>query len=554
MSDGDVALDQEEQESSSTPDEELSDDQKLLAELKETITVQRELVGALRLKLTVNVPRETVDKQLGKQYADLKKDATVPGFRKGHAPLRLVEKRFGSDVGEQLKGQLVGSGYLAAVEKEAIKPLGDPLIRVKIKEQRFGEDQKPRSVEVEKLLPFDRAIDHLPMPKEGPFTFACELEVKPEFELPKLEKIPIERPVIAIDDEDIDVEIDRLRMRRGTFQPVEEGAVERDDMLYVAMKMYVGKELVESEENFDIAARDIRVKGVPLVGLGEALEGKKAGETVTFDAKIPDDHENVGLRGKTAKFEFAIQEIKRLELPPIDADFLSSVGAESKDELRATLRSMLEPELERTIKRKMYDQVGKYLLDHTNLDIPEGLSQRQTDRSVARRTIELLQSGVPPTEIERVRDEMRAKAHDEAVRDLKIHFILDKIAEDRKVDVTEEQINAAIAQIARRTGKRFDRVRDELSKREGMTTLYLQLRDESVMDLLLAEAEVTEIEGPKKQPTKAAKKKTTAEPDSKKKTTAKPDAKEKTTAKPVAKKKTTAKPDAKEKTTKGKKG
>jgi len=519
MSNEEVALDQEEQEASQTPDEELTEQQKLLAELKEAITVQREEVGALRLKLTVNVPRDTVEKQLGKQYAELKRDAAIPGFRKGHAPLRLVEKRFGSDVGEQLKGQLIGSGYLAAVEKEDLKPLGDPLSWVKLKEQRFGEDQKPRSVAVEKLLPLDQAIDHLPMPKEGPFSFSCELEIKPAFELPKLDKIPIERPAITIDDDDVELELERMRMRRGTFQPVEEGGVERDDLLYVAMKLSVDGELLESEDNFDIAARDIRVKGIPLIGLGDALEDHEVGDDVTFEATVPDDHDNLGLRGKTAKFEFTIREIKRLELPPIDDEFLSNMGIESEKELRSTLRSLLESELERTVKRKMYDQVGQYLLDHTNLEIPEGLSQRQTERSVARRMMEMLQSGVPATEIERVRDEMRAKAHDQTIRDLKLFFVLEKIAEEREIDVNEEQINAAISQIARRSGKRFDRVRDELSKRDGLTTLYLQLRDEKVFDTLVAAGEVTDVEGPKKKSPRAAKKKKTAAPVAKKKTT-----------------------------------
>lgn len=519
MSDEEVALDQEEQEASTTPEGELSEQQKLMAELKEAITVRREEVGALRLKLTVNVPRDTVEKQLGKQYAELKRDAAIPGFRKGHAPLRLVEKRFGSDVGEQLKGQLIGSGYLAAVEKEALKPLGDPLIWVKLKEQRFGEDQKPRSVAVEKLLPLDQAIDHLPMPKEGPFSFSCELEIKPAFELPKLEKIPIERPAITIDEDDVEVELSRMRMRRGTFQPVEEGAVERDDLLYVAMKLSVDGEVLETEDNFDIAARDIRVKGIPLVGLGDALEDHEIGDDVTFQATVPDDHDDLGLRGKTAKFEFTIREIKRLELPPIDDEFLSSMGIESEKDLRHTLRSLLESELERTVKRKMYDQIGQYLLDHTNLEIPEGLSQRQTERSVARRMMELLQSGVPATEIERVRDEMRARAHDQAIRDLKLFFILEKIAEEREIDANEEQLNAAISQIARRSGKRFDRVRDELSKRDGLTTLYLQLRDEKVFETLVADGEVTEVEGPKKKSPQAAKKKKKAAPVAKKKTT-----------------------------------
>ncbi len=499
MTDQDVVLDQDEQEASDTPEEELSEDEKLMAELKEAITVERQELGSLRVKLTVSVPREMVDRRLGKQFAELKRDALVPGFRKGHAPIRLVEKRFGADVGEQLKSQLIGSGYLAAVEKEDLKPLGDPLFWVKAKEERVGEDQKPRTVEVEKLVSFDSALDHLSMPKEGALSFSCELELKPQFELPSLEKIPVERPAVAIDDDDVDVEIKRMQMRRGTYQAVEDGTVEEDDMLYVSMKMSVGEEILASEDNVDIAARDIRIKGVPLIGLGDALMGKKVGDEVTFEAPVPDDHENINARGKTARFDFAIREIKRLEVPPVDEELLTTLGFDSEEDLRSAIRSTLESELDRTIKSKMYDQVGSYLVDKTPMDVPEGLSQRQTDRAVARRLIELLQMGVPPAELEKARDQMGAKAREQVVRDLKLYFILEKIAEERKIDVKEDEINGAISQIARRSGKRFDRVRDELSKGDGVTNLYLQLRDQKVFDGLLADAAITEVEGPKRK-------------------------------------------------------
>lgn len=499
MTDQDLAVATPENETGDAPGEELSEEQQLMAELKEAIKVKRETIGSLRLKLTVEVPRDTVDHRMGKQFAELKREALIPGFRKGHAPLRLVEKRFGGEVGDQLKSQLLSNGYLAAVEKESLKPLGDPMFWIKAKEERVGEDKKPRTVEVEKLVPFDQALDHVVLPKEGSMNFSCEVELKPEFELPSLEKIPVERPTVSIDDEDVDQEIRRLLMRRGTFQPVEGGKVQADDMLYVKMKMTAGDEVLHSEDNFDIAARDIRIKGVPLIGLSKALVGKKLEDEVTFEAPIPDDHERADLRGKKAKFEFTIREIKRLELPELDAELLSEIGFENEAELRDAIRDTLESELHRTIKSKMYDQVGDYLLKSTKVEIPEGLSQRQSDRAVARRMIEMLQMGVPPAELEKAQDELRAKAKDQAIRDLKLYFILEKIAESREIEVKEEEINGAIAQIAQRSGKRFDRVRDELTKGDGLHTLYWQLRDQKVLDEILENADVKEVEGPKKK-------------------------------------------------------
>lgn len=489
MSDEELAVKQEE-----TPavEADLSDEEALMAELKEAITVKNEEVGALRRKLTISVPQEIIGERRGKEFLDLKRQADVPGFRKGHAPLKLVEKRFGADVGDQLVNQLVSSSYLAAIEKEDVKALGDPMFWIDVKEERVGDDGKPRTVEVPKLLSLTDALDHLKMPDEGELTFSCELEVKPDFELPELAGIPIKRAKLAIEDEDVDREVDRLRMYRGTFQPVEKGGVKADDMLYVDMKMSVGGEVIETEENVDIAARGIVLKGVPLEGLGEALAGKKIGELVSVEGAVPDDHTNIDLRGKQAEFEFKINEIKRLKLPTIDKEFLEGSGFESEKELRTTIRTALESRLEEAHRSAAHDQIGEYLINETKLEIPEGLSQRQADRSLDRARIKMLQSGVPEVEVAKRLDERRSDARDQVVRDLKLFFILEKIAEDKNIDVPEERLNAAIAQIAQRSNKRFDRARDELSKGDGLTTLYLQIRDEMLLEGLLQDAEISD--------------------------------------------------------------
>jgi len=494
MTDEELAVEQDEQAEEQHPEEqaELSEDEKLMAELKEAVSVQKEDLGGLRMKLTVTVPRETIEGRMSKEFSELKREAAIPGFRKGHAPIKLVEKRFATDVGQQLKSQMLGSGYLAAVEKEEIKPLGDPLVWCKIKEERVGEDGKPRSVEVDKLLSLDKALEHVTLPKEGPLTFSCELEVKPAFELPELDKIPVKRPKIVIRETDVDEAIVHMRYRDATFQPVEKGGVELNDMLYVDLKMSIDGEQIMSEENTDIAARPMRIRGIPLPELGEALQGKKMGDSISLEAAVPDDHENAEFHGKKALFEFDIHEIKRLAVPPVDAEFLKDAGFESEAELRKTVRAELDTRLERTIRERMCEQISEYLVEQTKLEIPAGLSQRQTDRSVARRMIELHQRGVPQAEIDRATDEMHAKARDQVGRDLKLYFVIEKIAEARTVNVSEEEMNAAIADIARRSGKRFDRVRDELSKGDGLTTLYLRIRDNKVLEQLLADADVSE--------------------------------------------------------------
>lgn len=546
MSEEDVAVDQPEtgaepmadppdEASDSGTEDELSDDERFEARLKETVGVESEEIGSLRLKLTVTVPQETLAERQSEQFAELQRDALVPGFRKGRAPRALVEKRFAHDVSEQLKSQVFSKAYLAAVDKAELDVLGDPLFWVKVPEERTDEAQKPHMVDTERLLPVDQALEHLALPKEGSLHFSCEVELKPEFELPELKAIPLERPDLHVEDEDVEAELRRMRLWRSTFKPVESGPIEADDMVYADVVLRVDGEIIQREENCDMAARDMRLMGVQLTGLGDALTGRTVADTVTIEAVVPDDHENIDIRGKTGKFDFTIREVKRLHMPPIDDSFLSTMGFESETELRDALRSRFESSLSSTVNENLREQIGHYLVKNTKLDIPEGLSQRQTDRSLARRRLQMQRDGLPEAEVEKNMDALQPQAHDRAVEDLKLFFILTKIAEQREIEVSEEQINGAIAEIAQRTNRRFDRCRDELSKGDGLAVLYHQLRDRQVLDGLLADAAITET----KRPKKPAPHKTTTEGSAKSTPTAGKTATAKKTA--VGPKKTAAK-------------
>jgi trigger factor len=498
MTDEELAVDQEETvEEEAT--EELSEEEEMMAKLKEAIIVEKEEIGSLRLKLTITVPRDTLDERMGKEFDDLKRDAMVPGFRKGRAPMVLIQKRFGTEVGNQLVSQMVGKGYLAAIEKEELKPLGDPMIWCKIKEEREREGGGSRMVEVEKLLPVEEAIDNIKLPKEDTLVFSAEIDLKPEFELPELTKIPVKRSAAKITKKAVDAELKSLRAMRGTFQPVEGGAVKADDLMYADMKMTVDGEVIASEESLDVPARDTWIKGVALKDFAKAAVGNKVGSTFTIEATVPDEHENIDIRGKTAVFSFDLLEIKRLVVPPLNEEFLSRMGYDTEKELREALKSSMEAQLAQTIRAGMRDQIARYLLKNTKLEIPEGVSHRSTERAVAHRMIEMYRQNVPPAEVEKSLDKMRAEAKDEVANQLKLLFILDKVADEREIEVAEEEINGAIAMIAQRQGRRFDRVRDELSKGEGMMNLYVQIRDEKVLEALLDDAEITEPKTAKKE-------------------------------------------------------
>jgi trigger factor len=244
--------------------------------------------------------------------------------------------------------------------------------------------------------------------------------------------------------------------------------------------------------------------GIVLAGLGKAVIGKKAGATVALDVTIPDEYPEAGVRGQKAKAEITVHDVKRQVVPELDQEYLESMGFDGVDEMRQLVRRELEAYLDVHIRRALRDQIDQYLLDRTELQIPEGISARQTERVVAHRVVDKLYAGVPEAEIAKEIDSLRLSAAEDAARELKLSFIMEKIAEDRDVTVTEDEVNGVINEIARRRQMRFDRVRDELAKQDRLGALYARLRNDKIRDALVEDATISDA--PRKR-AKAVKKK-----------------------------------------------
>jgi len=521
MTDENAMLDEQDatgKDAVDTAEEDTLDEEKSLQDrLRDVLKVQIEDIGPLRKQVTITIPRESIDEQLSEQFDELRQEANVPGFRRGRAPMRLIEKRFGQEVGDQVSTSLIGSSYLAAIEREKLDVLGDPLVRVKVSEKRRSPDGDKTEVEVEKLLGVDEALKHLRLPREGDLSYVCEVEVKPVFDLPKLDKIPVQKPAVTISDQDVEDEIRRRMSMRGSFKPVEDGKIQTDDLLTGKARLIVDGAAIHTEESAELAARDQNYEGVPLIGFGTAAVGCKNADTISLDVEIPDDHTIVSARGREARFELTVTQVRRLEIPELDQEFLVSLGFDSRDDFHDLIRDQMERSVAHEIQRLMFSQIERYLLDNTKLEVPTGISQRHVDRIVARRMMELYSRGVSEAEISKQADELRTQASAQAAEEIRYLFIMSKIADEHEIKVTEEEINAAIAEIAHRRNRRFDRVRDEIIGTNHLTTLYTRLRDEKILDRLLADAEVTEKTAAEKEPAKAStRKKSTRKKSAKK--------------------------------------
>lgn len=427
-------------------------------------------------KVSIEIPRERIDAKLQEQFKELRQQAAIPGFRVGHAPQKLIEKRFATDVKDQVRRALISESYEQAVEKNQLQVIGEPQ--------------------------FDNP-DAIQLPDSGSLSYSFEVEVQPEIKLPELMNLKVKKPKIEVTDENVAQALTNLREQQGTLVPVEDRGVEEKDYLIADVHVKDGDNVVAHQHDAQIVVRPGRLAGIQVDDLVDKLKGLKAGEKREFKLTAPDTHPNEQIRGKEVTVEVELKDIKRLEPAEINQEFLESLGFQNEQELNDALRQQMVERINYDVQQSMREQVNKYLLDNVQIELPTKLSDRQTDRIVNRRAVDLMMRGVPREQIEANLEKLRGGAKDEAIRELKLFFILQKIAADQNVDVDEAELNGRIALLAAQRGRRPEKMKQEMAKDGSLANLYVQLREQKAIDKILETAELEEVdvkaEGEKKE-------------------------------------------------------
>ena len=428
-----------------------------------------EEAGPATKKVSVEISEERIKTELTKQYKELRREAAIPGFRVGHAPAKLIEKKFGNDVKEQVRRTLISESYQQAVEKNNLQVLGDPQFDVSA---------------------------NIGLPEAGPLVFNFEVEVQPEITLPSLTGIAVKKPKIEIKDENVDQAMNNLREQQGTLIPIEDRGVEAKDYITADVHLKMNGNVVAHQHDAQLVARPARIGGIDIPDFETHMVGAKAGETRTFNGKAPENHPTEAIRGQDIQLEVTVKDIKKLELAEITPEFLEDLGFVNEQEIRDALREQMVERITYDVAQAQREQVSKYLLDNTNLDLPAKLSGKQVDRVVQRRAMDLLMRGIPQQQVEAQLDQLRYGAVEEAARDLKLFFILQKIATDQNTDVDESELNGRIALLAAQKGERPEKVKQEMAKDGSLASLYIQMREQKALDEVLKSAVVEEVDVP----------------------------------------------------------
>lgn len=441
--------------------------------LPATITVED--IGPCRKKIAIEVPAEVVGSQLGDSLGAIVSEAQLPGFRKGKAPATLVRKKFGEAINGEAKNAIVQASFQQAVEEHNLRIVGDPI---------------------------SEGLADISLVEGEPLKFEVDVEVSPEFDLPELEGIAIDKPTFEVSDEMVQKEVEKLCTNEGELEE-RENPEPGDYITGLGIMTGVPEGESEPKEFYNIDGAVVQmptedkegrgmILGVLVEDFAAQLGTPKRGETITIKAKGPEQHERDELRGVDLTITFAVKDIQRI-IPASIEEVVQRYGFQFADDLRETIRTRLSQNSYLQQLAAQRSQAADYLIEHTSFDLPERLTERQSARLLERRRMELLYRGVDEAEVEEHMAELRASSTERAQRELKLYFILDRVAEQLEVSIDEAELNARIYQMAAQQRVRPEKMRQELVARRQIPAIYQQIREHKTLDALVKKAVVTEV-------------------------------------------------------------
>lgn len=398
--------------------------------------------------LRVEVPVQRVAAAERRAAAEVAKQAKLPGFRAGKAPLTVVRRKFRGAIRENVLRELIGESWEAAIAQESLQPIADPRVR----DLKFEDG--------------------------APVTFELLVEVKPTLELPRLGGYHLDRSVATVTDEMVDRQVDDVRRERAPWVPAEEERPRTGDLVSVSIATYE-----------DAAAQDPRDYQLVL-GQGQAIPDMEArlldmrrGETADAEVRFPDDYPDETKRGQRRRVRITLQEIKQQQLPPLGDDFARELGDfDSLDALRAAVRADLEAEAAREadadIRRRLIDEI----VAANNVQAP---------RPMVRRALGAFAQAyeVPDDRFERFVTEFGPLAE----RQVKRELILDHVAQQQGLKATDEDLDKRIEDMARRRQVEPGQVYASLQKAGRLRELERTLTEEKVFAYLLSESTVRDV-------------------------------------------------------------
>jgi trigger factor len=410
--------------------------------------------------LTIEVPVDVVASEREKIVGRYTKLARIPGFRKGKVPATVVRQRFADEIRTDLVDSLVPRYFRQETAKQALLPISQP--RVTDLHLNDGE----------------------------PLKFTAEFEVLPNFKITAYDDIKPETIDTSVSEEDVEQALKNLRLQHATFNAVEDERPLADGDFAVVSFRGLPKDGEEDVDSKPVEVNEVMVEiggDNTIPEFSENLRGAKASERRSFDVKYGDDFSDKRLAGKTMTYEVDVQAIKTRSVPEASDEFAKELSADfaAYDDLRNHLRENMKAEKEHEAEHQGKDKIVAELVTRNDFPVPEAMVDQQIDLRLERGLRALAAQGMKTEDMKRMDfDRLRAGQREGALREVKASLILEQIADQEKIEVSNEELEQELEGLALQAKQPIEQVRARLTQDGGLDRIRHRIRNEKTLNHL----------------------------------------------------------------------
>jgi trigger factor len=427
--------------------------------------------SATKREIQVEIPVEDVNRQTDSLIQKYQKVARIPGFRRGHVPASIIRQRFSEEIKTDMVEALIPRYFRQEAERLGIHPVSQP--RVTDLHLHDGE----------------------------PLRFKAAFEVLPEIKLEGYKELRADRPEIAVSEEDVEHALAELRERHASFNPVEGRALADGDFAQVSLDGNPKPGESESETEAGTKSGTKSGEGQPvhmdevLVEIAgkdtmpeftEHLRGANPGDERTFDVNYPEDTQDKRLAGKTFTYAVKVQSIKQKSLPELNDEFAKQLGEfQTADDVRKAIREQIESERRHQAQHEAKQKLVGELIQRNDFEVPDSLIEQQIDIRLERGLRALAAQGLTAEQMKKMDlTRLRVGQREQAIHDVKAALLLERVAEEENVQVSDEELNQELESLARQSKQTSEAVRARLTRDGGLDRIRTRIRNEKTLEFL----------------------------------------------------------------------
>jgi len=420
--------------------------------------------SSTKRELQIEIPVADVNRQTDALIQKYQKVARIPGFRRGHVPASIIRQRFSEEIKTDMVEALIPRYFRQEAERLSLHPVSQP--RVTDLHLHDGE----------------------------PLRFKAAFEVLPEIKLQGYKELRANKPEIAVSDTDVEQAISDLRERQAAFNPVEGRSLADGDFAQVSLdgipKAADGPESGQKKEgkqpvHMDEVLVEIAGKNT-MPEFTEHLRGAVPGDERTFDVSYPEDTQDKRLAGKTFTYTVKVQAIKQKSLPEMNDEFAKTLGEfQTVDDIRKVIREQIESERKHEAEHAAKEKLVGELIQRNDFEVPDSLVDQQIDIRLERGLRALAAQGLTAEQMKKMDlQRLRVGQRDQAIHDVKAALLLERVAEEENVQVSDEELNHELEALARQSKQTSEAVRARLTRDGGLDRIRTRIRNEKTLDFL----------------------------------------------------------------------